>query len=169
MFETSSSAVLTIETARALQRRNRVDLLLRPVAPFADGLAAFARHAPALVPLLSRQPGRADLWLSTGWPPRPSRPDTKHFCVRVDWEYGALPAELSPLVTQVHGADTIIVHSHVVRRTLTAAGCDLDRVELIPPRRGWRGVLRTRAAPAVGVGLQGRSCGAAVRGRAHLA
>jgi len=132
LFETSSSAVLTIETARALQRRNRVDLRLRPVAPFAEDLAAFAERAPSLVPLLSRQPGRADLWLSSGWPPRLSRPDTKHFCVRVDWEYGALPAELSPLVTQAHGADTIIAHSNVVRRTLAAAGCDLDRVELIP-------------------------------------
>ena len=41
LFETSSSALLTIETARALQRRNRVDLRLRPVAPFvATGMPA---------------------------------------------------------------------------------------------------------------------------------
>ncbi|MHC4851217.1 MAG: glycosyltransferase family 4 protein, partial [Planctomycetota bacterium] len=145
LFETSSSALLTIETARALQRRNRVDLRLRPVAPFSEGLEAFNRRAPSLVPLLSRQPGQADLWLSSGWPPRVSRPDTKRFGVRVDWEYGALPGELSPLVTQSQGADVIVVHSQTVRRTLAAAGCNLDRVELIP--HGVDGEVFSEQAP----------------------
>lgn len=150
LFETTSSAVLTIETARALQRRGRVDLRLKPVAPFVEGLEAFARRAHALVPLLTRQPGSADLWLSCGWPPRPARPDARRFCVRVDWEYGALPVELSPLVTQAHGADAIIVHSQAVRRTLAAAGCNLEQVELIP--HGVAGeVFKEDAPPLQGV------------------
>ncbi len=129
LFETSSSALTAIETARALQRRDRVDLRLRPMVPFQEDLAAFNRQAPSLVPLLSRRPAHADLWLSSGWPPRTSRPDATRFCVRLDWEYGALPAELSPMVTE---ADALIVHSRAVRRTLAAAGCNLDRVELCP-------------------------------------
>lgn len=132
LFETSSSAVLTLATARTLQRRNRVELRLRPSAPFAEGLEVFAQRAPDLVNLLTRQAGAPDLWVTCGWPPRPTRPPARRFAMRVDWEYGALPTELSPLATQARGNDVIIVHSQAVRRTLGAAGCDLSHVELVP-------------------------------------
>ena len=63
-------------------------------------------------------------------PPRVARPDATRFGVRLDWEYGALPAELSPAVTQE--SDFVIVHSRAVRRMLAAAGCSTERIELVP-------------------------------------
>ncbi|MCA8942644.1 MAG: glycosyltransferase [Planctomycetes bacterium] len=130
LFETSSSAHLTIETARALVARDRVDVLLRPRVPFRDGLDPFARRAPELISRLTRRPPRADLWLSAGWPVRASRPDAATFGLRIDYEYGALPTELTPHVTD--GADTVVVHSSAVHRLVADAGVPTDRIVTIP-------------------------------------
>ncbi|MGE3171516.1 MAG: glycosyltransferase [Planctomycetota bacterium] len=129
-LETSSASELSIETARGLLRRGRVDLRLWPVPPFRQDLDALRRRAPELVPLLTRDPGPADLWLATGWPPRTDRPRCAAFAVRLDWEYGVLPTELSPLVTQE--ADAIVVHSRHVERTVAAAGCAPARIVRVP-------------------------------------
>ncbi len=128
-FETSSSAELSIETARALLRRGNVDLRLVPTVPFRMDLASLRRRAPELVPLLARNPGPVDLWLASGWPVRTTRPECRHFALRVDWEYGALPIELTPHVTQE--ADSIVVHSEHVFRTVTAAGRAISQVHTI--------------------------------------
>ncbi len=129
-FETSSSAELSIETARALLRRDRVDVRLVPTLPLRTSLAAFRARAPELECLLSRDPGEVDLWLASGWPVRAARPACRTFALRVDWEYGALPAELTPHVTQ--DADTVVVHSEHVYRTLTAAGRPMSGIKVIP-------------------------------------
>jgi glycosyltransferase involved in cell wall biosynthesis len=128
-FETSSSAELSIETARALLRRGNVDLRLVPTVPFRTDLASLRRRAPELVPLFTRGSGSVDLWLSSGWPVRATRPDCRHFALRVDWEYGALPLDLTPHVTQE--ADAIVVHSEHVYRTITAAGRPISEVHAI--------------------------------------
>ncbi len=130
LFETSSSAHLTIETARALVRRDHVDVLLRPTVPFRGDLEAFTRRAPELVSRLTRRPPRADLWLSSGWPPRTARPDAATFALRIDQEYGALPTELTPHVTEE--ADRVVVHSSAVRRVVTDAGSPPERIATIP-------------------------------------
>ncbi len=130
LFELSSSSLLTIETAKALHARGRVELRLVPRTPFQSGFDFLSGMAPELVSCLSRNPGRADLWLTAGWPPRPARPDTVHHAVRLDWEYGALPTELTPLVPME--ADSVVVHSEVVRRVVSTSGRSNDSIELIP-------------------------------------
>lgn len=129
-FETSSSSELSIETARALQRRGRVDLKLVPTVPMHVSLAALRARAPELEPLLCRTPGAPDLWLSSGWPVRTSRPECRTFAVRVDQEYGALPLELTPMVSQE--ADLVVVHSEYVHRIVTAAGRPMEQVKVVP-------------------------------------
>ncbi len=120
LLEVSSASVLTIETARALMARDNVDVWLVPVPPLQSHVATWRHTAPDLLPRLCRRPPRADLWLSAGWPPRPSRPEATTFALRVDWEYGALPVELTPAVTQE--ADVVVVHSHAVERIVSDAG-----------------------------------------------
>lgn len=130
LLETSSSALLTIATARALHARGRVDLRLVPRRPFHHGLAEFRARAPELVQRLDAAPPCADLWLSAGWPPRTSRPECRVHAVRFDWEYGAVPAELGPLLAGE--ADRVVVHSESVRRSVLAAGRAADTIDLIP-------------------------------------
>lgn len=130
LFEMSSASILTEQTARAIHRRGRVDLHLVPVAPFDKSLSWFAQRAPDLAPLLTRRPPEADLWLSAGWPPRPDRPPARCFAVRLDWEYGALPVELTPLVTEE--ADLVVVHSRAVERMVAAAGRSTREIVRIP-------------------------------------
>ena len=129
-FEVSSSAELSIETARALLRRGEVDLRLVPTAPFVADLDMLRQRAPELCSSLARDPKDVDLWLSTGWPPRSERPDCRTFALRIDWEYGALPTELVPLVAQE--ADLVVVHSRHVEKTVVAAGCAPSRIVRIP-------------------------------------
>lgn len=129
-FEVSSSSELSIDTARALARRANVELKLVPSGSFRHGLDAFRERAPGLDSLLARDPGEVDLWLSTGWPPRVMRPACREFAARIDWEYGALPTDLAPLV--VSEADRVVVHSRHVERTVVAAGCEQDRIVRIP-------------------------------------
>jgi len=129
-FETSSSSELSIETARALARRGNVDLQLVPRVPFQSGIDVFRQRAPELAPHIVRQPGRADLWLSSGWPVRASRPDCETFAVRVDWEYGALPIELAPQVTDE--ADLVVVHSEHVSAAVSGAGRSQARIRVVP-------------------------------------
>lgn len=129
-FEVSSAAELSIETARALLARDLVDLRLVATTPFRGDLETLRRRAPELEAKLVRAPSGADLWLSSGWPPRTVRPRCATFAVRLDWEYGALPTELLPLVTQE--ADLVVVHSRHVERTVVAAGCPRERVHRVP-------------------------------------
>lgn len=129
-LEVSSSAELSIETARALLRRGEVELRLVPTVPFQGDLSALRARAPELASRLTRDPGDADLWLSSGWPVRSERPRCRTFALRIDWEYGALPTELVPLVAQE--ADTVVVHSRHVERCVVAAGAAPSRVVRIP-------------------------------------
>lgn len=143
LFETSSSAELTIETARALCRRDRVDVRLVPTLPLHHDLAAFRSRAPDLEARLCRHPGDVDLWLAAGWPVRASRPACRTFALRVDQEYGTLPVELTPHVTQ--DADAVVVHSEHVFRTVTAAGRPMRSVHAIP--HGVDAAMQENAAP----------------------
>ncbi|MHC5062363.1 MAG: glycosyltransferase family 4 protein [Planctomycetota bacterium] len=130
LFERSSSSILTLETASALQRSGRVDLGLVASLPFKADLASLRAAYPTLLSCLSRDPGPADLWLRSGWPVAAQRPDANCFALRLDWEYGAIPSELSPVVTQE--ADRVIVHSRAVQRAVLAAGSEPGRVLRIP-------------------------------------
>ncbi|MCB9888062.1 MAG: glycosyltransferase [Planctomycetes bacterium] len=131
LLETSSASVLTAATARALLHRDRVEVRLRPRAPFpATGLDAFARAYPDLVPHLGRIPECPDLWLSAGWPVRTSRPPARCHAIRLDYEYGALPVQMTPAVTEE--ADWVVVHSEHVRRTALASGCDPSTLLCVP-------------------------------------
>lgn len=129
-LESSSTAELSLATAAALLRRGSVDLQLVATPPFRHDLAWLRARAPELEPLLCRNPGRVDLWLAAGWPPRASRPACRQFALRVDWEYGSLPIALTPHVTEL--ADVVVVHSEHVRRTVTAAGRPGDSVCVVP-------------------------------------
>ena len=144
IFETSSSAELTIATAQALQLRGNVDLRLVATRPFQHDLDWLSQRAPELLPLLARNPGRADLWLSSGWPVRAARPNCRKWAVRVDWEYGALPLEMTPHVTQ--DADLVVVHSEFVYRSVTAAGRPMAAIKLVP--HGVDAAMHDSAAPA---------------------
>lgn len=129
-FEVSSSSELSIETARALHRRGVVDLKLVPRTPFRGDLASFRGRAPELEASLCRDPGIADLWLASGWPVRATRPACRRLALRVDWEFGALPWELAPHVTQ--DADVVVVHSQHTAEVVAAAGRDPASIALIP-------------------------------------
>ena len=130
IFETSSTAELTLATAVALQQRGVVDLRIVPTAPFRHDLTWLRQRAPQLESNLCRNPGRVDLWLSAGWPARAQRPDCRTWALRIDWEFGALPMELTPHATQE--ADLAIVHSEHVYRTMTAAGRPMSSVKVVP-------------------------------------
>lgn len=129
-FENSSSAELSIQTARALLRRGDVDVFCVPVRPFRSDLATLRARAPEVEAVVGAPPSDADLWLSSGWPVRATRPTCRLHALRVDWEYGALPLELSPHVTQT--ADAVVVHSEHVFRALLAAGRPMTGVHLVP-------------------------------------
>lgn len=129
-FETSSSAELSIATAQALQARGEVELQLVATVPFQRDLRSLASRAPELLPLLVRQPRRADLWLSSGWPVRAARPDCRQWALRIDQEHGSLPVALTPRVTEE--ADAVVVHSEYVRQLLLAAGTSPQRIACIP-------------------------------------
>lgn len=130
ILETSSSSELTIATAQALVRRGNVDVRLVPVAPFQKDLTWLRQRAPELVPRLTRSPGVADLWLSSGWPVRAARPKCRTWGLRVDWEYGAIPQELTPHVTE--DADAVVVHSEFVYRSIKAAGRAMPSINVVP-------------------------------------
>jgi glycosyltransferase involved in cell wall biosynthesis len=129
-FEVSSSSELSIESARALVRRGNVDLRLVPRGPFRGDLAQLRRRAPELEVRLCRQPGAVDLWLASGWPVRATRPQCRVLALRVDWEFGALPWELAPAVTQE--ADVVVVHSEHTAGVVAAAGRDPGTIALVP-------------------------------------
>lgn len=143
IFEASATAEQTIATAEALATRGDVDLRVVPRGPFRRGLAWLRDRAPALESRLSRDPGRADLWVSAGWPSRADRPDCRRWAVRVDWGYGALPLELTPHVTEE--ADDVIVHSEQVRRAICAAGRAPESTHVLP--HGVDRAMRPEASP----------------------
>lgn len=131
LFETSSSAELTIATAQQLAARDNVELRLVACPPFRHDLAWLRRRAPELESLLARADvGTADLWLSSGWPVRARRPDCRRWALRVDWEYGSLPVELTPHVTE--DADLVVVHSEHVLHTVAAAGRVASTIACVP-------------------------------------
>lgn len=143
IFEASSSSELTIATAQALLQRGNVDLRLVATTPFHHDLSWLRDRAPELLPHLTRNPGRADLWLSSGWPVRASRPDCRKWALRVDWEYGSLPHTMTPHVTQ--DADLVVVPSEFVYRSLTAAGRPASSIKVVP--HGVDSVMQEQAAP----------------------
>ena len=130
VFETSATAEATISTARALLARGDVELLLTPRGPLRHGLEWLRTRAPELTSRVSRNPGHADLWVSSGWPMRANRPDCRRWVVRIDWDYGALPRELAPHVTEE--ADHVIVHSELVQQALVGAGRSPRTISTVP-------------------------------------
>lgn len=130
IFETSSSSELTIATAQALVRRGNVDLRIVPTTPFHNDLGWLRQRAPELVAHLTRSPSEADLWLSSGWPVRASRPQCRTWALRVDWEYGAIPHEMTPHVSE--DADVVVVHSEFVCRSIKAAGRPMSSINVVP-------------------------------------
>lgn len=130
ILETSSSSELTIATAQALVRRGNVDVRLVATAPFQNDLNWLRQRAPELLPRLTRAPGKPDLWLSAGWPVRAARPECRKWALRVDWEYGAIPQELTPHVSE--DADTVVVHSEFVYRAIKAAGRPMPSIKVVP-------------------------------------
>lgn len=132
LFELSSSALLTVATARALLRADHVELWVVARGAHQVALARLRQAAPDVLARCVRQPPpQTDLWLTTGWPPRAARPAGAHtFAVRVDWEYGALPVALAPLLVQE--ADAVVVHSRIVEATIAAAGRPRDTIALVP-------------------------------------
>lgn len=150
IFELSSSSLLTLATARALLARDRADVFLVPRGAHQTGLSRLPDQVTDLLPHCVRQAPRAvDLWLASGWPPRAWRPpQARSFAVRVDWEYGALPVALSPLV--VREADVVVVHSHAVEATIAASGRGRETIALVP--HGVDGeVFRPQAPPLADV------------------
>jgi glycosyltransferase involved in cell wall biosynthesis len=130
IFETSSSSELTIATAQALVRRGNVDLKIVPTTPFHTDLSWLRQRAPELVSRLTRSPAKADLWLSSGWPARAARPLCHKWALRVDWEYGAIPQDMTPHVSE--DADLVVVHSEFVYRSIKAAGRPMPSIKVVP-------------------------------------
>jgi glycosyltransferase involved in cell wall biosynthesis len=143
IFETSSSSDLTISTAKALLQRGTVDLRLVATTPFHHDLSWLRDRAPELLPHLTRNPGRADLWLSSGSPLRASRPDCRKWALRVDWEFGSLPHAMTPHVTQ--DVDLAVVHSDFSYRSLIAAGRPMSSIKVVP--HGVDSFMHEQAAP----------------------
>ena len=130
LCEASATAEATLATARALLARGDVELLLASRGPLRHDLKWLRARAPELESRVTRNPGRADLWVSAGWPIRADRPDCRRWVVRMDWDYGALPRELAPHVTQE--ADHVIVHSDRGHHALVAAGRSPRSISTIP-------------------------------------
>jgi glycosyltransferase involved in cell wall biosynthesis len=143
LFETSSSAELTLATAQALVARGVVDVQLVPSGPCRGGLAALRQRAPELLPHLVRNPSRPDLWLSSGWPVRAARPDCRTWGLRVDFELGALPVALTPHVDCE--ADLVVVHSDYTAALVEAAGRPSGHVHVVP--HGVDAALHESVAP----------------------
>ena len=61
---------------------------------------------------------------------RADRPDCRRWVVRIDWDYGALPRELAPHVTEE--ADHVIVHSELVQQALVGAGRSPRTISTVP-------------------------------------
>jgi glycosyltransferase involved in cell wall biosynthesis len=61
---------------------------------------------------------------------RSVRPACRSWALRIDQEFGTLPHELTPHVTQ--DADAVVVHSEHVYRTVTAAGRPMASVRVVP-------------------------------------
>ncbi|GDY01557.1 hypothetical protein LBMAG49_08860 [Planctomycetota bacterium] len=129
-FAHGAASEVAIASALALLRRDNVHLQLVATQPFRTGLAEFRNRAPGLAPLFSPNAAAIDLWLASGLPLRNLRPKCSVFAQRFDWEYGALPSALSPLLVQE--CDQLVVHSNHVQRTLTSGGRSAEGICLIP-------------------------------------
>jgi glycosyltransferase involved in cell wall biosynthesis len=143
IFESSPCAESSIEIAQALVRRGRVDVRIVPRPPFRNDLAALRRRAASLEALLCRDPGRADVWLSLGRPVRVSRPPCRTWALHVDGDFGSLPLEMLPHVTD--DADIVLVPGGHARDVVIAAGRAPARVLLVP--HGLCDAIRRPASP----------------------
>lgn len=124
-----ATAEIAIATAQALHRRGHTNLSLVATAPFGRGLASLHARAPELVSLLTREPGKPDLWLSNNVTLRTQRPECGVFAQRFDCEVEALPSELSPLLVQEQ--DLVVANRTGAQRLLTAAGRSADVTPVI--------------------------------------
>ncbi|MFQ5503711.1 MAG: glycosyltransferase family 4 protein [Planctomycetota bacterium] len=126
VFDSSSYGGITRSLARALTRRGRVDVRLRPSGdPTRD-----PKEDADLLPLLEPPGRRPDHWLRSGWPVLQAPPDAEQWIQRIDWEYGAPPTRLVDLLS--HGPDRILLHSEHVREGLLNAGIRAERIWMIP-------------------------------------
>jgi len=129
-FGGSASAEAAIATARALVAREDIDVHLVPNAPSRRQLAWLRSHAPELEAKMTRNPGRADLWLSSGWPSRADRPDCRRWALQLDRADDLAPHELPASVTQE--ADHVYVQSERSYRSVTASGRAEGSVTAVP-------------------------------------
>lgn len=143
LLETSATAERALATAQALVARGEVEVRLVPRAPFRHDLAWLRRRAPELDAALSRHPGEVDLWVSAGWPARTDRPDCRQWALCLDWDYGALPFELAPAVTEE--VDWVLATSEHARRAAAAAGRSPETLRLLP--LGVDDAMHPEAAP----------------------
>ncbi|MBX3462924.1 MAG: glycosyltransferase [Planctomycetes bacterium] len=131
IFEVSSASERALGLAEALRRRGRVDLRLVPRPPFHGDLGCLRRRAPDLESALCRNPGRVDLWLSLGVPPRSARPACRTHALAGDGALGALAWELVPAL--LHDACAVVVDDEAAARVLAAAGREASAIVVAPP------------------------------------
>lgn len=128
IFDASAAADAAIATARTMIERGHVDLHIVPTGALRRGIAWLRARAPELVPRIRRNPGRADLWLSSGWPLRADRPDCRRWALQVGAEVDATRVSFGPHLTEE--ADHVLVQSHEARRALCAAGREAGSVSV---------------------------------------
>ena len=83
----------------------------------------------SIVPLFGRWIVATEV-MSSGWPVRASRPQCRTWALQVDWEYGAIPHEMTPHVSE--DADVVVVHSEFVCRSIKAAGRPMPSINVVP-------------------------------------
>ena len=120
VFAADAAAEAAITTARAMVERGHVDVHIAPTGAFDRGIEWLRQRAPELVSRVRRNPGRADLWLSAGWPLRADRPDCGVWVMKPSIEVEAATAPIGPHV--VEEADHVLVDSQAARNALCAAG-----------------------------------------------
>lgn len=130
VFESSIDSERILEIGRALLARGNVDLCVVPRGSIRRDLAWLRERAPELESALSRNPGRVDLWLSTGSPSRADRPACRRWAVHVDAGRPAQPLALTPHVATE--ADVVVVPEERARRAVTSAGRAVTEVHVAP-------------------------------------
>ena len=130
VFESSIDSERTLEIARSLLARGNVDLCVVPRGGIQRDLAWLRERAPELESSLSRNPGRVDLWLSTGGQSRADRPACRRWAVHVDADRAAQPLALTPHVAAE--ADVVVVPDERTHRAVTSAGRAAAQVHVVP-------------------------------------
>ncbi len=124
-----AAAEIAIATAQSLLARGATRLALVATAPLSRGIASLRARAPELVPLLTRDPGTPDLWLSGNPTLRTLRPECGVFAQRFDCDLGALASDLSPLLLQEQ--DVVLANRPSVQQLLVAAGRKPDATPVL--------------------------------------